>query len=544
MYRDNGKRVSVYNEGLTVFLYDESNLETVRKGWDTSWYEGAESPTLMALARTGTLVMYELYQDDPIDVEIAVGEPLTAEEKKPAKWTKLNRALIDLPTGKMCIETGATFPYGEDSETGAIVELPPGKYELTLHRVNWAKMEGKKYDDYNGPHEVITLKPWPARKVYNPRFEIIPYGDMMRVPFAGRYEIKDGVFYGEVISSLTDESEGLYPGEPGKKWRRLNFNLDMQAFNALGLKRGMRLELTAAGRKYILLSQGEMIPFIAEQFLGRTNYEALANLHPMLLVGFLSNSSIGVEPAPFDTRGRYRAYDYFVAGTFSKESDAYKQADDDFNRLFQLQAGAPVQLRVLPEPFFEIDESIKDRWRKEGSDLHCRVVSCNEYYLYLNVGLAALQQIGFEDGDTLELTIGETRRKIFDKTYLNFSQWSDLMEKEMRPIPPEHERRIKEIEQRKKEFQNMMFDEHGNRVYDLNNEELAEHNAIYAEHERLKYHPEDLKNPPLQLGFEASRDFRGWEIIQCKSALYEFHGAPRDIFINAEPNTPAVLRKV
>ena len=86
MYREDGTRRTVYNEGNATYLFDASAAEIVEAALAASETKGAEPERLLEFATTGTLVMYELWQDDAIDVEVALGDPLTAAEKQPARW--------------------------------------------------------------------------------------------------------------------------------------------------------------------------------------------------------------------------------------------------------------------------------------------------------------------------------------------------------------------------------------------------------------------------------------------------------------------------
>ncbi len=517
MYRDDGERVSVYSEGLTVYLFDEAALETVRDVLETSRTEGAESQTLLDLAASGTLVMYELWQDDPIDVEVALGDPLTAAEKKPAKWMRVVRVPIDLPSGRLRIESGGSL---DDATTtpGGVVNVPAGKYELALHRVNWGKMEGRKYQDYDGPGQVLTLRPWPPKKKFKPNAPCIYCGDEPRAPWVGQYEIADGVFRGAVISSWKSDRE-----------KRLNINLDVPAYAQLALERGLRLELTTAGRSYVVLCQGRMIPLAAHYLLGDARYAALAELHERLLVGFASSSGIPAEPGPSQI-GEYRDYDYFVVSTITNETEAYTSKDDDWGRVFELEPGASIELRVLPEPFFVLDRALMDDWRVEDRELHCRVVFCSPTRLYLNADVAALRKAGFQDGDTLQIDLADQRRYVFDRGCLG-GGWFDVLERAtLAPLASDVARA--------EELSAQVYDKNGQ----IQKGEGWEDKVV--EIHELEIHPEDRANPPLVLGFDESTDFPGSLMMVCQSAFFLGPLSPAAIHIDASQGTPVVIRRI
>lgn len=519
MYRKGGTEVEVYNEGLTVYLFDESNAEEVSAGLDAALDEGAESETLLGLAREGTLVMYELWQDEPVRVEVAVGEPLSKDEKKPARWMKLVKVPLELPTGRLRVETGASLDAPGEHAPG-VVEVEPGTYEATLHRIDRSKMTGRKLEAYAGPETVLTLEPWPDGKSFEPADSLIHAGDEPRAPWVGKYALEGGVFRGQVIDTSATEQE-----------RALVVNLDRKAFDALGLARGQRLVVTAAGRDYTVLCHGRLTSIAAEWFLGERKLDSLAELHPRLVLGYLAGTGFAGEPRPAAAR-RYRDYDFFVVRTISPRTEAFTDADDDFNRIFALDPGDPVELRVAGEPFFELDPALQDDWRVEDGQLRARVVSRTDSRLFLNVGTGALKKLGFSDGDTLELDLGGDRRKVFDKRYISGRDWIELMEKELKTPPASNEARAKEIEAE-------LYDEEGR--FDPNDPKDA---ALQRELTKLNYHPDDLAHPPLTLGFMASRDFEEWEMMECRSALYSSYLQPEEIHVDVAEGDEVVVRKL
>jgi len=503
MYRNNGVRVDVYNEGLRVMLYDESNLATVKSALAQSEQEGFQSPTLLSLAQSGTLVLFELIQDDPIDAEVALGEPLTAAEMKPAEWLPVKTARIDLPTGKLRVDSFSSFPDGTNQEPGAVVDLPKGKYELMLHRIDLAAMAEKEDDAYDDPEQVITLRPWPAGKKYRPQTAVLRCGDQRPAPWVNKYRIKGGVFNGQVISNRFDQIH-----------HRLYLNLDMAAFKQLNLQRGMRLELAAAGRTYTLLCQGEMIPAVAASYLGEKEYENLAELHPMLLIGFLVTGFVPVEPPPVRDE-HYLGYDFFVVSTLSPKSEAFTEADDAFNKLFRLEAGAAVELRVHKNPFIKMLKSREKAWRVEGKDLHCRVLSCSDERLLLNVGYQELRKIGFDRGDAMEMQIGDEHRVIFDASNRGGS-WDGYLIKQLSILEPE-------TPFTKKRPKKTVRKEKGN---------------------RMDFHPYYFKKPPLKLDFMKDPDDRKRSVLLLETAFGFMISRSRQINLDAEVGMPVVLRKM
>jgi hypothetical protein len=139
----------------------------------------ADDRALRQLAADGLLVAYELAQDGDRAVEVAVGPPLSAAEKRPAAWWPPQRALLGLPSGRLRVEPYDSLRISPDWDLwsrehrerygtkapyhGAALRVPRGRYLLTLHRVDWDRLAGEgTADEAAGagvPSEVLTLSP-------------------------------------------------------------------------------------------------------------------------------------------------------------------------------------------------------------------------------------------------------------------------------------------------------------------------------------------------------------------------------------------------
>ena len=141
--------VHVYNDGLSVFLFDESNTEVIRKqNPEVVWSIGEqtfEEPKTRALIESGDLVVYGLSGDGGVDLEVVVGKPLDEQELSTGRWAAPQQTLLRLPSGRLCVHSYNSLPMGdngEDSEEeGALVVVPAGDYILTAHRKDWDAME-------------------------------------------------------------------------------------------------------------------------------------------------------------------------------------------------------------------------------------------------------------------------------------------------------------------------------------------------------------------------------------------------------------------
>jgi hypothetical protein len=164
--REGAQRADVYNSGLLVFVYDEANRLMINQAAPSvldgfSRDEVLNDQSLQELARTGTLVVYELQQDDELDMEVVVGEALTVEELSIGLWEPVQYARLNLPSGRLCIESYDSLRLGDEQPTdeGAIFSVPPGDYVMTLHRIDWDALDDAEIEDYEGTSEVFVLTP-------------------------------------------------------------------------------------------------------------------------------------------------------------------------------------------------------------------------------------------------------------------------------------------------------------------------------------------------------------------------------------------------
>ena len=164
LIRDHSVSVESYNEGLVVFLYDESVTDRIQET-GPSILEGfgeddASDPSLLGLAEAGDLVVFELQGDGELSIEVAVGQPLAPTEVDQGRWhLPVLRARLRLPSGRLRIECYNNLqfdPYTEEGEEGVIAEVPPGDYGLSLyHRDMFA--EDEEEPEY--AREVVVLTP-------------------------------------------------------------------------------------------------------------------------------------------------------------------------------------------------------------------------------------------------------------------------------------------------------------------------------------------------------------------------------------------------
>ena len=155
--------VEFYNEGLVVFLYDEESADAIREASPTL-LEGfgeadARDPALARVARDGLLVAFELEQDDEVAIELAIGSPLTEDEAGDA-WLPAGRAFLALPSGSLRVEGYNNLRLSPDydpEEPGRAVDVPPGRYAVSLYR-----LPPERDDQFDEPDPTSSCSPPPA----------------------------------------------------------------------------------------------------------------------------------------------------------------------------------------------------------------------------------------------------------------------------------------------------------------------------------------------------------------------------------------------
>jgi hypothetical protein len=132
--------VAVYNSGPTVFLYDDAHADEIRSAAPsllTGYYAAPEKDLdkpLLSLGEKGVLVVFELYQDDPLLAEVSIGPPLGTEEMQGLPWSRPQGAYLALPSGQLCIESMDSLRVGPipPSDPGGRLSVPAGDYLVSL----------------------------------------------------------------------------------------------------------------------------------------------------------------------------------------------------------------------------------------------------------------------------------------------------------------------------------------------------------------------------------------------------------------------------
>lgn len=155
-----------YNDGLVIFLYDDQSQEAI-KAINPSILEGYGkgdiNPELFEVAKKGLLVAYELFQDDEVAIEVAIGAPLNEQEREAlGPCLPVQRAYLNLPSGKLAIEGYGNLrlspDFDPDEEPGALLDVPPGEYIVSIYSVDEDAQE-EELETVSKPNHLLVLTP-------------------------------------------------------------------------------------------------------------------------------------------------------------------------------------------------------------------------------------------------------------------------------------------------------------------------------------------------------------------------------------------------
>ncbi len=240
-FRDGASRCEIYNEALEFYLYDEAHAPAIAT-------LAALAPGLSGDARRdlrreaagkGWLCSVELSQDDPVDIEVALGGPLSGEEltRRKGCWMDPQEAWLDLPSGVLRIDTPNTLPEaqgGEPTDPKAFgrFQLPPGPYRAVLQRFDHGGFEGSS--GWGGPSFYLSLQA--VENLPGEGSGILGVPELGPPAWAGAGRVEGGVFRGQPVRAGMDHEGSVQA------------NLDIPAARALGLHPGATLEVRSKGK--------------------------------------------------------------------------------------------------------------------------------------------------------------------------------------------------------------------------------------------------------------------------------------------------------
>jgi hypothetical protein len=227
--REGGTHLSVRNSGLEVWLYDDANRERIRLAGSQDSGFGGLPPDVPALMRQGLVLGYSLQQDDDLEIAVHVGDPLRSAEMAAARWLEPQLAFLSLPSGRLCVESNDASRIGPDrpTEKGALVDVPPGDYRVTLYRIDREAMlrDGLSW---HGPQEVVVLTP--GGSPADAAGDLLPFEPRRDTSWVGRY----------TIDGSRAEALAWFPDY----WDTFTLNLDAAAVSTLALVPGTYIRTT------------------------------------------------------------------------------------------------------------------------------------------------------------------------------------------------------------------------------------------------------------------------------------------------------------
>lgn len=390
--RSGSQRAQVYNDGLVVYLYDLAHREGLKteNAWEkinSAFDEEKPDKALKQFLTSRRVASYELQQDDSVLVDVSVGPPLTPAElksRKGVKWHKAQTTLLNLPSGKLRVESANSCLIGAEdtNEEGVTIDVPAGEYLLTLHRIDWDSME----DPEGEPAivgETITLTPVADAKV--PK----TFSALMRFPikksntkWLGAYTIEGNTFKGQVI----------FPDF----WEFICLNLDRAAFETLSLGPGSVLDVEALGRKFTIFYLVDSIQYGIMQLAA----------YRQLVGNDRTTAEIAREPE-------------LALGVFVKQPETQheilccmrinaKKAISEKTKTGKWMKTTAV---VRPQKLEFTDRNDFGKWKQDGPALHATVLLRSNRYMTLNLDSKALEAAGIRPGDTISIRAGGQEQK-------------------------------------------------------------------------------------------------------------------------------------
>lgn len=255
-------RVRAYNDGLVVYLYDDSQIGIWRR---LSEREQARRYTrsvkeFAARFAPGDLLAYELPQDDSICLDVAVRPPLTDGETARLCLRESLTGLLSLPTGRLCVECANNVRFDPDhveaemdeDERGTLIEVPPRDYRVWLYHVDFDSLPQDELLNYQGPQQVVTLEAVEAGMATSSKGNFLPHPINRKAcpaakpdtSWAGQYTIESGVFTGMFVHNYHASGTCM--------------NFDRRAADELGLKIGDRLAIEFEGTRIVVIFLGDL----------------------------------------------------------------------------------------------------------------------------------------------------------------------------------------------------------------------------------------------------------------------------------------------
>ena len=206
--REGSTHVSVYSEALLAYLYDPAFEDEITRFEAEHGLladsDGQKLPPARDLAERGVVCVIEQYSDDPLTIEILVGDPLTPKEARTIPLWKPVRGNLTIVSGMLAIHSPATAPFADPiaGETPTILDVEPGRYVVSVYHVDFDEFRRRHGEDveWDGSVQVAVLTPADqAKPIKKPKL-LLEYPNATHRGLR-RWSLRDGKVTGEVVRS-------------------------------------------------------------------------------------------------------------------------------------------------------------------------------------------------------------------------------------------------------------------------------------------------------------------------------------------------------
>lgn len=334
---------------------------------------------------SGTIVAYELMQDDSLSIVVKTGLPFTKEEMEEICVHPPLTAYLRIPSGKLAVECADSFRLdpdfeGEPPEEGAAVEVPPGAYIVNIYHVDIPELPSEKIGNYQGPFQYIILTPASPTEFPTEKNAYIPYKVKKKaagkkkydLSWVGQYTVENGVFTGQFV-----------------KCRDINdpcINLDRNAELKMGLRlgTGILLEFNNLKMNAIFMSRLDRIDY--EMFYGTEARKKIEHISKLRIYR--------------DGDGKEKLLSSHLVGK------------DQYNFLKGIpKDGTPIKITVTSPPDIPImDLSLLENWSVNDGIISGEILTITSMFVSVNIPPEAFDRINAAEGERFLLELGEVKR--------------------------------------------------------------------------------------------------------------------------------------
>ena len=377
--------ITTYNEGLIVYLYDDSLLDKLAYYKDLpALLESHKGTRFRRVSQSGTIVAYELRQDDSLSIMVKTGLPLTKEEMEEICALPPLTAYLRIPSGRLAVECANSFRLdpdceGEPPEEGAVVEVPPGEYIVHIYHIDLSLLPSNESGNYRGPLQYIVLTPAEPTDFPSMKNAWLPYKVKKKstkkkkfdLSWVGQYTIVDGVFNGQFVKCHNINDPCINLGRSAE------------------LKMGLRL-----GAGILVEYENVKMNMVFMSRLDRIDYEMFYGTEARKKIEHISKVRI------------YRDID-----GEEKLLSSHLVGKDQYNFLKGIpKEGTPVKITVTSPPDIPImDLSMLEKWSVNDGIISGEILKITSMSVAVNIPPEAFEKINAVEGERFLFELGKTK---------------------------------------------------------------------------------------------------------------------------------------